>query len=332
MGRPRICLIMGDPCGIGPEVSAKLLAAPETRARADFLLLGDREVFADGQRVAGVSLSAEEVASSSREAATGGLALLHVPFRERGECPPGEVHAESGRNVLEVLCRAAEIGRAGDADAAMFAPLNKQAMMLGGMNGRDELEHLTAHLGIEHHVCEINSIGELWTSRVTNHVPLAEVATNVTENAVSNAIRILDDTLRRAGVDAPRLAVAALNPHAGEGGLLGREEIDVIGPAIEKARAEGIDATGPMSPDTMFVRARREGFHGIVPMYHDQSQIAMKLIGFEQGITVLAGLPFPMTTPAHGTAFDIVGRGVANADQIGRAFDLAVRLANRPVG
>ena len=123
MGRPRICLTMGDPCGIGPEVSAKLLAAPGTRERADFLLLGDREVFADDQRIAGVSLSAEEVASSSRDAAANGLALLHVPFRERRDSPPGEVHAASGRHVLEVLCRAAEIGRAGDADATMFAPL-----------------------------------------------------------------------------------------------------------------------------------------------------------------------------------------------------------------
>ena len=179
----------------------------------------------------------------------------------------------------------------------------------------------------------MNVLGELWTARVTSHIALAQVAALLTGERVLKAIRLADRTLHRAGYAAPRIAVAALNPHGGEGGLFGREELDIIGPAVAAAQAEGIGAEGPYPADTIFLRARRGAVDAIVCMYHDQGQIAMKLLGFDRGVTVCAGLPVVLATPAHGTAFDIAGQGVANPGALGEAIRVAARLAaGEPAG
>ncbi|MFQ5955307.1 MAG: 4-hydroxythreonine-4-phosphate dehydrogenase PdxA [Kiloniellales bacterium] len=327
MSKPRICLLLGDPCGIGPEVAAKLLARPGVGAGAEVLVLGDREVFAAGQRTAEVRLAVDEVAEGGRPRHAGGVALIDVPLPGRDACRPGEVSAQAGAHVLDLLRRSADLAASGEVDAVVFAPLNKQAMMEGGLDHEDELRFLADHVGCGEHVCELNTVDGLWASRVTSHIPLARVAAEITVEAIGDAVAILNRTLQASGIAGPRIAVSALNPHAGEGGRFGREEIEVIAPAVEAARGQGIDAVGPLPADTIFVRARREGLHGVVSMFHDQCQIAMKLMGFDRGVTVLAGLPFPVTTPAHGTAFDIVGQGVANPEPIGRAFDLALRFA-----
>ena len=234
---------------------------------------------------------------------------------------------EAGAHALDLLRLAADAAARGELDAIVFAPLNKQAMMEGGLDFEDELRFLADHLACRTHVCELNTVDGLWASRVTSHIPVSEVAGQITGEAIGDAIAILERTLRASGIAAPRIAVAGLNPHAGEGGRFGREEIDVIAPAVEAARALGIDVLGPLPADTIFVRARKDGIHGIVSMYHDQCQIALKLMGFDRGVTVLAGLPFPVATPAHGTAFDIVGQGIANPVPISRAFDMALHLA-----
>jgi 4-hydroxythreonine-4-phosphate dehydrogenase len=162
---------------------------------------------------------------------------------------------------------------------------------------------------------------------------LREVAALLTVEKICDAARLLHRTIAKSGIAAPRIAVAGLNPHAGEGGLLGTEEIDTIAPAVEQLRAEGLDATGPLPADTLFVAARRGDFHGAVTMYHDQGQIAMKLMGFERGVTVAGGLPAIITTPAHGTAFDIAGKGVADPGAMRQAFLIACEMAlRRPAG
>ncbi len=316
MTKLRLGLVLGDPCGIGPEIVAKLLARPETGARAEVLLLGDREVFAAGQRTAGVTLDVSE-----------SLIFRHVDFEGREDCPPGTVCAQAGAHALDLLRRGADLAAAGALDALVFAPLNKQAMAQGGLEQEDELRFLAQHLGCGGPVCELNAVDELWSSRVTSHIPISEVAAAITGPAIEAAAAILHRSLQNSGVAAPRIAISALNPHAGEGGRFGREEIEVIAPAVAGLRARGIDALGPLPADTVFIRAQREGFHGVVSMFHDQCQIAMKLMGFDRGVTLLAGLPFPVATPAHGTAFDIVGRGRANPEPMVRAFDMALRLA-----
>jgi 4-hydroxythreonine-4-phosphate dehydrogenase len=314
--RPRIALFAGDPNGVGPELVAKLLARPQVTERAAVRLIGDRAVLASAERLTGAMIRPE-------------VEFEALPGLGGEARTPGKVNPAAGTWMLAGLARCATLARADDADAIVFAPLNKQALKLGGLKHPDE-QHLLAELLEAHgYTVEFNVIDRLWTSRVTSHIPLRDVASTITSERVADAVRVIDRGLKQGAVAQPRIAVAGLNPHAGEGGTLGREEIDVIGPAIERARAEGIDARGPFPADTVFIAAKRGDFDAVVTMYHDQGQIAMKLMGFDRGVTVLGGLPVPVTTCAHGTAYDIVGRNLANLAPLTNAFELAVAMTQR---
>jgi 4-hydroxythreonine-4-phosphate dehydrogenase len=310
--KPRIGLLLGDPTGIGAELVAKLLAFPETLAQGEVLLIGDRRLYQRGVAIAGA-------------------VDAHPDFLEyrssREDHVLGKVSAEAGEYVLGCLRTAIDTRRARKIDAIVFAPLNKQAMKLAGMKQSDELHYFADMLGHQGRVSEINICGKLWTSRVTSHIPLRAVAGALTVDGICDAIDLLHHALRASGVSVPRIAVAALNPHAGEGGLLGTEEITVIGPAIEKARANGAEVRGPLPADTLFIAARRGDFDGVVTMYHDQGQIALKLLGFDRGVTLAGGLPAVITTPAHGTAFDIAGKGVADVGALREAFSVACSMS-----
>ncbi len=170
-------------------------------------------------------------------------------------------------------------------------------------------------------------MGDLWFTRITSHVPLKEVSSLIKKDRVARIIRFAHDTLISVGFDNPRIAVAALNPHAGDGGLLGTEEIDEISPAIHEAREQGINVVGPYPADTIFLRLQTKPFDCLVSMYHDQAQTGMKLLGFNKGVTVSGGLPIAIATPAHGTAFDIAGKGISDPGATVQAMKLAVRLA-----
>jgi 4-hydroxythreonine-4-phosphate dehydrogenase len=319
MAKPRIAFLAGDPNGIGPELAAKLLARPANVAAADVLVFADPAVLAQGERVAKTRPLVGPGGATLREIRGGGAAAI----------TPGIATEEGGRAALAALDAAATAAAAGEVDGIVFAPLNKHALRLAGMTHEDELRMLQARFQVDGFVSEFNITGELWTSRVTSHVPLREVADALTVEGVVQAVDIVHRYLVAAGRGTPRIAVTGLNPHAGDGGSIGREEIDIIAPAIEVARAKGIDARGPMPSDTVFVAARRGDFDAVVTMYHDQGQIAMKLMGFESGVTLHGGLPVPVATCASGTAFDIVGRNVANVGGLQQAFDLAVAIAGR---
>jgi 4-hydroxythreonine-4-phosphate dehydrogenase len=197
------------------------------------------------------------------------------------------------------------------------------------MDHPDELHWFQEVLGFDGTCVELNVLENLWTSRVTSHIALADVSRAISKEKVAEMVELITGSLKRAGVARPRVAVCGLNPHNGDGGAYGREEIDVIEPGVAMARERGFPADGPFPADTIFVRATKKegGYDGVVTMYHDQGQIAMKLMGFERGVTVQGGLPMPITTPAHGTAYDIAYRGVANAGAMRNAFDLACRMA-----
>ncbi|HVL58274.1 MAG TPA: 4-hydroxythreonine-4-phosphate dehydrogenase PdxA, partial [Burkholderiaceae bacterium] len=240
---------------------------------------------------------------------------------------PARVSRDAGRYAYSSLGFAAQAATAGHLDGLVFAPLNKAAMRLGGLEHEDEQRYLQQVFGVGGFVCEFNVTGPLWTSRVTSHIPLREVADAITHDGVCDAVAIIDRTLKAAGVVRPRIAVAALNPHAGDSGTIGREEIDVIAPAVRTMQQRGADARGPLPSDTVFIAARRGEYDAVVSMYHDQGQIAMKLMGFEQGVTVLGGLPVPVTTCASGTAFDIVGKGIANVGGLQQALAICKRMA-----
>ena len=325
---PTIGLLFGDPSGIGPELTVKLLANPACNDGANLLLIGDPNVLRRGEAVAGKTLDLNRVDSIEAPAfVPGRTSFLAVDAIADADIVPGKVTEASGKYAFGMLGRAAEAALAGHLDGVLFAPLNKAAMRLGGLVHEDEQRYLQQVFGVDAFGCEFNVTGPLWTSRVTSHIPLREVADAITREGVCDAVAIIDRSLRAAGVARPRIGVAALNPHAGDSGTIGREEIEVITPAVQAMQERGVDVRGPLPSDTVFIAARKGAFDAVVSMYHDQGQIAMKMIGFDGGVTVLGGLPVPVTTCASGTAFDIVGRGVANAEGLGNALAINKRMA-----
>jgi 4-hydroxythreonine-4-phosphate dehydrogenase len=322
----RLGLLLGDACGIGPEIVAKLLASDALDGALATVVIGELRILARAQAIVGSAVPLPEIERLDQLEA-GAPALLAGPPIDPEDAPTGAVSEAAGKAVLDTFRMALGLAQAGELDAICFAPCNKQAMHMGGLELEDELKYFVEVLDFYGHVGEVNATDELATTRVTSHVPLRAVADLITEDGVLRAIRLARDTLQRAGKAHPRIGVAGLNPHAGDGGIFGREEIDVIEPAVERARAEQIAVSGPYPSDTVFLRARDGAFDAVVTMYHDQGQIAMKLMGFERGITIHAGLPFPITTPAHGTAFDIAGQGIARVEGLAQAYRAACRMA-----
>ncbi|HLB77898.1 MAG TPA: 4-hydroxythreonine-4-phosphate dehydrogenase PdxA [Candidatus Dormibacteraeota bacterium] len=328
--KPRIALVLGDPAGIGPELVARLLADPAAALSAELLLIADRAELDHGMAVAGCRTS-YVLAKSLKEADfSEGLPVL-VDYRGHTEGPFERATAsvKGGRYCLDTLSMALQATRHGLTDAILFAPLNKHSLHKAGMRTSDELHWFADQLGFDGPVCEFNVLDGLWTSRVTSHIAHREVADQITHQGVTQGIELIHRELLRSGVAHPRIAVCGLNPHNGDNGSFGREEIDVIGPAVDAARARGIPVEGPFAADTIFLKVQGEQrqYDAVVTMYHDQGQIAMKLMGFWRGITVQGGLPFPILTPAHGTAFDIAGQGVANPGAMLQAFQLSCRMA-----
>lgn len=320
MNRPRIALTLGDPAGIGPELAAKTLSRPGVLDRAEVYVLADRSEVEQAFAHAGLPMVA------AGDPAPGRITIVDDGTAPATAAVTGEVSQAAGERALHQLTRAVKMAREGKVGAIVFAPLNKTSLHLAGMAEEDELRWFAKQLDFDGTTSELNVLGDLWTARVTSHVPLSAVAERITADNVTAAIRLLHSVLRDAGHE-PRIGVCGLNPHNGENGNFGREEIDEIRPGVEAAVAEGIDAKGPFPSDTIFLAARRGDFNGIVTMYHDQGQIAMKLLGFSGGVTIQGGLPVAITTPAHGTAFEIVGQGIADPTSTNNAFDIAVAVA-----
>lgn len=310
---PLLGLMLGDPTGIGPEQCARVLADRRLADVARLLVIGDARVLAQGARDAGVEL--------------GEVSMIDLGNFDPARFPRGAISAESGRIAGETLKHAIDLALEGRLDGITFGPLNKAALHAGGWKFNDEHQmfaHLTGHQGF---FGEMNVLDNLWMSRVTSHVALRTAIDQITAQRIEEALRLADATMRGAGFVKPRIAVCALNPHGGENGLFGREEIEIIAPAVARASQRGIDCKGPFPSDTVFLKAFAGDFDGVLSMYHDQGQIATKLKGFNRGVTVTAGLETVFTTPAHGTAFDIVGKGTATTGALEQAVRLCARLA-----
>jgi 4-hydroxythreonine-4-phosphate dehydrogenase len=326
--KPLLGILLGDSSGIGPEIVAKLVSRSEIFENANALIIGDHRIFRMGQRIAGTCQPLDfvnDIESDKREGAR--LAFYDYPAISEQEVTPGKVNASSGRAVFDTLSFTLDLALEKKIDGFVFAPFNKEAMRLGGSPYHTELEFFKSKFNRPQIPGEVSVLDELWAARVTSHVGISQVSALITRESVLNTIHFLNKVLRTFLDKAPRLAISALNPHAGEGGLFGLEEKEAIEPAIEMARAEGICAEGPFPSDTLFLRIRKEKYDGVISMYHDQGQIATKLLGFDRGITVHGGFPVAIATPAHGTAFDIAGKGIANPEGIVRAFLIASRLA-----
>jgi 4-hydroxythreonine-4-phosphate dehydrogenase len=325
--KPVIALAMGDPSGISAELLAKVLDDPEIRAAADLLVVGDARALDEGARIARTAprLTAWRRGSSRPDFASGPV-LLDLGQLDPATLTTGTSSRAGGafalRNFRTVLSLAAE----GLADAVSFTPFNKHAMRLAEPTYVDEVDVISTGLG-EAPGREFNVLPTIWNARVTSHVPISGVAPLIRREAVREAILLTDRCMRAAGFAAPRIAVAALNPHAGDGGNFGHEDDDEIVPAVLDAKRDGVRCEGPFPSDTVFLRAKRGDFDAVQTMYHDQGQIAMKLLGFEEGVTLIGGHRVPVTTPAHGTAYDIAGKGIAHPGATRAALLLAAKLA-----
>jgi 4-hydroxythreonine-4-phosphate dehydrogenase len=326
---PVVGLMLGDATGIGPEQCARVLADKRLADAARLVVVGDARVLMQGARDAAVPRLAWRTYASPADV---DWDADEVPLVDLGNLDPAEIIRgtmcpNSGRVAGDTLEHMVNLALGGELDAITFAPLNKAALHAGGWKFNDEHQlfaKLTKHEGF---FGEMNVLDNLWMSRVTSHVALRTAIEQVTPERIDAALTLADATMRGAGFQKPRIAVCALNPHAGENGLFGREEIDIIAPAVKAAAARGIACKGPFPSDTVFLKAFAGEFDGVLSMYHDQGQIATKLKGFNRGVTVTGGLKTVFTTPAHGTAFDIVGQGIATTGALEQAVRLAARLA-----
>ncbi len=333
-----IAVTMGDVCGIGPEIIAKLFRGAQA---ADCMVIGDVGVMRRAVRITGGGLVVAEIDApqAMAEVPPNALPVLQaqaLPTDLLG-APFGTIDARAGRAAARCIEQAVALARCGAVSAIVTAPVHKEALAAAGVAfpGHTEmLQSLAAEPGdMPPLVRMMLANGELRTVLVTIHQSLRSAIDAVTFDAVLDTLRIAQRAAISWGQAAPRIAVAGLNPHAGEGGLFGDEEITIIAPAIAAARAEGIDARGPYAPDTVFMRARHAPGHPgefdiVVAMTHDHGLIPVKYLGVEHGVNVTLGLPFARTSPDHGTAFDIAGTGLADASSLAAAVALARGLAS----
>ncbi|NND21752.1 MAG: 4-hydroxythreonine-4-phosphate dehydrogenase PdxA [Silicimonas sp.] len=321
---PPVALTCGDPAGIGPEIS--LLAWQRLGATLPFFWIGDPAHLPEGAAVRIISAPDEAIG-----AVAAGLPVL--PHAFGAPAIPGRPSPENARGVVEVIERAVELVRNGEASAICTAPIAKKELVDHAGFGFPGHTEFLAHLAGADRVVMMLAAAELKVVPATIHIPLAEVATALTPDVLEAAIEITAAALKTDfGIAAPRIAVAGLNPHAGEAGLLGREEIDWIAGLCDRLRARGLDLIGPLPADTMFHAAARSGYDAAIAMYHDQALIPIKTLAFERGVNVTLGLPFVRTSPDHGTAFDIAGRGLADPTSLIEALKLAEAMARTRAG
>lgn len=335
---PRIAITMGDPAGVGPEIilkGARVLSGRIAEGELSLLVVGTGACMDRAAAALGGGAPLPRVDAADLGAAPG-LALLEASGC-REEVPVGRVSAEGGRLAYAAIERAVGLAMDGAVDAIVTAPLNKEALNKAGYAYAGHTDMLAALTGSADSAMMLVH-GGMRVSHVTTHVALADVPRRLTPARLRRVIDLTAEALRRLGIDAPRIAVAALNPHAGEGGIFGREDIEVSTPVIEACVAEGLAVSGPVPGDTVFVKLRGGQYDAVIAMYHDQGHIPVKLLGFDvdpetgewrslSGVNVTLGLPIVRTSVDHGTAFDIAGTGAANADSLIEAVDLALRLS-----
>jgi 4-hydroxythreonine-4-phosphate dehydrogenase len=326
MDAPLIAVTMGDPAGIGPEIVAKTFADPGFRDEGRALVVGAPEILERVAKLLELPLGVNEISEPEEASFEPGtvdvLAVGEVP----GDLPFGELDARAGDAAFRYVERATELASAGRLAAIATAPLNKEAMHLAGHKYPGHTEILAELTGTKAYAMMLIT-DELKVVHVSTHVSLREAIERVQPERELAVMRLAHDALRKLGVESPRVAVAGLNPHAGENGLFGTEDAEFIAPAVERAREEGIEATGPWPPDTVLMRARRGEFDVVVVQYHDQGHIPVKLMGFDTGVNVTVGLPFFRTSVDHGTAFDIAGTGKADNASMRAAVHLARKLS-----
>ncbi len=318
---PPIALTSGEPAGVGPELAWAAWQA--LKGQVPFFWIGDPRHLPDEAQIAEIATPAEATAALEQ-----GLPVIRHEFA--GPATPGQLDQTLSQGVIDVIIRAVDLVQSGHAGALCTAPIHKQALQDGaGFQFPGHTEFLAHLAGVDHVVMMLSS-PLLRVVPATIHIPLHKVAASLTETGLEHAIRILHHALQRDfGCEAPRIAVAGLNPHAGEGGKMGIEETTLISPLLERLRKEGMTLIGPLSADTMFHPPARATYDAALAMYHDQALIPIKTLDFDRGVNVTLGLPFVRTSPDHGTALDLAGTGKANPQSLIEALKLAQQMAQR---
>jgi len=319
-----IAILLGDPSGIGPELVSKLLCEDITN-KANIVVIGERQILEDGNKITGKKSNLKFVKNFNEiNFESEDKFFLDISKDKNCNYKIAECSEESGKSVLEALDLSLNLVNENKIHAINFGPFNKTSMMLGGNKFSDELHLMADKLNVKNFFCEFNVVDNFWTARVTSHIPISEVPSHIKKEKIIKPIKLINDAMKLNGVKKPRVAVQALNPHA----EFGIEEKNEIIPAIEEAKKLGIDADGPLPCDTSFITAYKNKNHDcIVGMYHDALQSGLKAFGFDRGVTVQGGLPVPITTPAHGTAFDIAGKNKANLEPTLQSFKIALKMA-----
>jgi len=336
---PRVALTMGDVAGIGPEVIARALSDPRIGDWCRPVVIGNPETLRRAMEQVGLVTSIRRISSLAEQYPAAPIVPVYDPFDDSVLAVPlGQLDARAGRAAYEYLVAATRAALRAEIDAITTAPLNKAALHLAGLKYPGHTEILAEECGITDfgmmlylpHGGRIVSPQGLGVVHVTLHTSIRSVPELISTAAVREKIGLINDYMRQIGCERPRLAVCALNPHAGEDGLFGDEESRLIAPAVREALLTGIQVVGPLPADTLLMRAVAGEFDAVVAMYHDQGHIALKLIGFDTAVNVTLGLPIVRTSPSHGTAFDIVGQNCADATGFLQAVRIASLLATRP--
>jgi len=322
--KKNIAILLGDPSGIGPELISKLLSQNELN-ESNIVIIGEKNILENGHKISGNSVKLKYVEKfEDINFEIGNKFFLDITKGNNKDYNLSKCLAESGKTVLDALDLALDLSKEKKIHAINFAPFNKTSLKLGGCKFEDELHHMANRLEVKNFFCEFNVVDDFWTARVTSHIPLKDVPGKIKKDKIIEPIILINDAMKLNGIKKPRVAVQALNPHA----EFGTEEKEEIIPAIEEVKKLGINAEGPLPCDTSFITAFKNKNHDcIVGMYHDALQSGLKSFGFDRGVTVQGGLPIPITTPAHGTAFDIAGKNKANLEPTLQSFKIALRMA-----
>ena len=320
-----IALLLGDPSGIGPELVSKLLVNEITK-RVNIVVIGEKNILNEGDKISGNNNNLKVVNEFNQiNFNDGNRFFLDISKGKNHNYTVAKCSAEAGKSVLEALNLALDLAKQNKIQAINFGPFNKTSMIMGGNKHSDELHLMAEKLDVKNFFCEFNVVDNFWTARVTSHIPISEVPKNIKKDKIIKPIKLIHETMKLNGINNPRVAVQALNPHA----EFGVEEKNEIIPAIEEAKKLGINADGPLPCDTSFITAFKNKNHDcIVGMYHDALQSGLKAFGFDRGVTVQGGMPIPITTPAHGTAFDIAGKNLANLEPTLQSFKIALTMAS----
>ena len=311
---PRIAIVLGDAAGIGPEIVLKALADSDVAQSCRAVVLGSPRPLAEMAEQLGIAVDAEVIDCD----------VCHDepsrwPFRWK------QATAENGSNTLAAIRKAVELGAAGNVDAVVLGPLSKEALHMGGMQEADEGSFMRNAVGVPW-VRSVVRWENIYRASITGHMPFREILDNITTERIVDTICMLSDTMQAFGFASAKIGVAGINPHAGDGGAFGDEEAVIVKPAIEEVRKQGIDADGPHPADTVFCKALRGDFQGVIFMHHDQGNAPMKAVAFGQGVVIYRGLPFPCVTVGHGPAYGRAGEGCADPENLKQAISTVLDM------